>query len=440
VLPVFLLLIYLTRGLLNYIGKVMAAELLAPTIDINKPPRREIDLAVESPVVLPRVASVLRANPGELGIDSELAPRTVYRVGIDDPYEAAWEKAAPELIADIKGYERDVDRHVHNRRMSGRWQREPQADAYGDARLWGDQETLREVLADIGSVALEKWQRSIPSPFALLPVYSPLPGSPLFNRRGRQVGELDEITSAILTVLKEPHGVRSRGAVMAHALRQYVDRGSLGGEELKVASVASGTTLPVLLEAKETGVPTAITPIDIDNTATSFVLPLAEQVGFPGRINPPINDVDAFKPEDVHQLAMELAANGQRPHVAEFGGAWEYIKDHASEVLAAWYDLIQPGGLLIGSQIRSDRGIMGGNPHDPSTEFTMGAVCWPYIETRTPKEVMRVIKEAGINPDQVTLYLPEDGVNTIFAIDKPKYSHLGSIARRTINFASRGLK
>lgn len=49
----------------------------------------------------------------------------------------------------------------------------------------------------------------------------------------------------------------------------------------------------------------------------------------------------------------------------------------------------------------------------------MGTIGWPYIETRSPAELMKIVREVGIAPETVQLYLPTDGVYTVVCVDKP---------------------
>jgi hypothetical protein len=83
----------------------------------------------------------------------------------------------------------------------------------------------------------------------------------------------------------------------------------------------------------------------------------------------------------------------------------------AIEFLETAYSLLKPGGVLVLGNMRDTH---------PQLDFTTKVVRWPYIRPRSLDRVMDIVKKAGINPKNVTLYQAGDNVYTVAAITKDK--------------------
>jgi len=96
-------------------------------------------------------------------------------------------------------------------------------------------------------------------------------------------------------------------------------------------------------------------------------------------------------------------------------GIFEYTGGNSKRdpvsFLKSGYDMLYPGGRLIFGQMLDTR---------PNPDFTMGIIGWPYVQMRSPAEIMEIVVKAGISPKEVKMYFPTDGVYTVVSIDKPK--------------------
>lgn len=366
------------------------------------------------------IESVREATAAELGIPEELAPGAIYEVAVSDPYVEALN---PELVTFVKAREDQADAHARIRREAGMWERKA-GTAYIDSegntrdkrRSWGDPVAHKEFFDELNSDALAKWLSHIPSANALTILSDPESLDVVTGRDGT-TAEADEVAKLWLTACTDAQAIRNRGTVMAELVNGYVSDTAARGEidknhALKWMSVACGTALPAMKAALKSGIKPEMLLVDIDENALKSTEELGSRIGYQGTLEQHMTNI--FSSKDMAELRTYLGDNGGRPRIIDLMGIFEYTGEHTgidpAEFLRSNYDMLHPGGRLVLGQMRDDR---------PNPDFTMGVVGWPYIVMRSPSEVMQVIKDAGIPVESAKLYVPEDGVYTVCAIDKP---------------------
>lgn len=369
---------------------------------------------------LGRIDSFREATAAEFNIPDELAPGVIFKVDVTDPYVEALN---PEVVAYVKAREDQADAHARERREAGKWERKA-GTAYIDSegntrdkrRSWGDPVAHKEFFDELNSDALTQWLSLIPSANALTVLSDPEALDVVSGRNGT-TAEADDTAKLWLTACTDAQAIRNRGTVMAELVNGYVNEAAEKGDinktqALKWMSVACGTALPAMKAALKSGIDPEMLLVDIDENALKSTEALGEKIGYKGTLEQHMTNI--FSPEDMAELRTYLGDNGGRPRIIDLMGIFEYTGEHTgidpATFLRSNYDMLHPGGRLILGQMRDDR---------PNPDFTMGVVGWPFIVMRSPSEVMQVIKDAGIPVEAAKLYIPEDGVYTVCAIDKP---------------------
>ena len=91
-------------------------------------------------------------------------------------------------------------------------------------------------------------------------------------------------------------------------------------------------------------------------------------------------------------------------------GLWEYLDfKQAKAFLKMLYPKLKEEGSMIVSNMRTER---------PFPHYNQRAVGWPKLYMRTEAELIDIVEAAGINPMNVTITTPEDGVYAVMEIKK----------------------
>lgn len=394
-------------------------------VPIGPYPDGEMDLLAPHELFeLPSIVETHDIDPASLGISPELAPARTVAVTVDDPYLRRYSAKQAEAVM---MYERHIDTVVRHRRQRGLWA-PLDGEVYIDGiKGKGDPPILQRIFDDLDrlgkdgftSAGMQAWHQLIPSATALLALADPFSIQTLHNNRTHEVlGEMDDTSRLLLTLLSDPRGIRSRAAVMAKSFTEHIHASSLDDKHprgTKWMSVACGTALPAMKAAIHAGIDPELLLLDWDRGAMSATQELATVLGFEGKLNQ--RCINIFNPASVAKLREELGSNGDRPTEIDMMGIFEYVSKHTASTgrdpalfLRSWYDMLAPGGRLVLGQMRRDR---------PNPDFTMGAVCWPHVVMRSPSEVMQIIRDAGIRTKTAQMFVPDDGVYTVCALDKP---------------------
>lgn len=361
---------------------------------------------------------------GTTGIPEKLYPKAVYEVEVTDPYVEAH---TPQIRERIAAIESAHDAFAKERRVAGSWQRKPgtayfddesQANAQKGRFTWGDPVSCNRFFMDeLQSEGIDAWRSKIPSAKALGDLADPLSRIEIEDKRGK-MHPMDQTAREWLSLCTDAVAIRSRGTIMAQAVREYVAKKMENAGNLELAgwhwlSIACGTALPAMKAAMFAGIKPEMLMVDLDKSALRATQNLAVEIGFEGPISQ-ISNVNIFDVNAMGRFQQELIATGKLPDLIDLMGIFEYTGDNLGVDPAAFlrsvYDMLRPGGRLVFGQMRADR---------PAADFTMGVVSWPYVEMRTMSEFMSIIDAAGIPLKFTQLYLPSDGVYTVGVVDKP---------------------
>lgn len=399
--------------------------------DTLTPPVLNFEKMIESErYQLGTIKEIEQVDPSEFGISQDLAPGAAYKLKVSDPYVEALD---PSLVASVRHREDQADTMARGRREAGMWERKAGTayiDSEGNTRdkriKWGDPVAHDEFFGEMGSDALRMWLSHIPSANALTHLSDPVNLKEITHRNGKVTADVDDVARLWLTTCTDAQAIRNRGTVMAELVSAYVANAESKGDDLhqkslKWMSVACGTALPAMKAAQRANIEPELLLVDIDEKALSSTQALGKEIGFVGSLEQTMTNI--FDENDMAALRESLGENGDRPRIIDLMGIFEYTGEHTgidpAKFLRSNYDMLHPGGRLVLGQMRDDR---------PNADFTMGVVGWPFIVMRSPEEVMQIISDAGIPPEAAKIYMPEDGVYTVCAIDKPEGAESFAVA------------
>ena len=341
------------------------------------------------------------ADDVEIGAKKKLpSGATLFKVS----YHDAHEHAEPKVRA-------SVNDEIHNELI-------PKMEKYKKKR--GDDYKHREANHITESFfsqspVIDKWRKSMPTAAALYPLQKP-------EKKKLADGTVfDEVAERYFPHALDGVGLRSRASIMSHVMYEHFKDHDTSKEHLKWASLASGAAIPVfdaasrlLSEGKHVDMFLA----DIDTTALAFAKKLAEdEYDVHEKITVAKDNILRLK-----KLRRRIGVESQ--DAIDILGFFEYIpantwkyrkhkfrfnKPGAIELLETAYSLLKPGGLLVLGNMRDTH---------PQLTFTTQIVRWPYIRPRSLERLMDIIGQAGIQPEDVTLYQAGDNVYTVAAITK----------------------
>jgi SAM-dependent methyltransferase len=275
-------------------------------------------------------------------------------------------------------------------------------------RFWGAAEeglTLVEPAASFGY--MPRWRERVPSACALWPLQQ-LQLGPLPFDGGAELNDHDRLFFAHVA---DGIGIRSRAAVMAGLLhRHFRDLPSL-----RWLSLAAGAAVPVLAAAQrfaDAGVDLHIDLVDIDDEALRLAESHAGSTGLGGHIRTRLANLLDLEALDA------VAESQERYDMVDILGFFEYLPSQpvvksgmrvpsASDFLRAALRFVKPGGILVLGNMLDTH---------PQLDFVLRIVQWPYIQPRSPNELLALIAEAGVADERVTLLFPDDGVYALAVI------------------------
>jgi SAM-dependent methyltransferase len=259
------------------------------------------------------------------------------------------------------------------------------------------------VLDTLTGPEMDEWRKLLrldTSALALEPVYDPTRetmgrlGLPYSKELVRVYGDTDDGV-----------GIRSRGKVTTALVLEHVERvlGSSDGE-YPTLSIACGAARPILdLLDKDPRVTSTF--FDINPEVLKYAADRARERGSIKRVTTEIgNLVTKFirngLSEDEKATCMGIDAMG----------IVEYFGDVAArELLKNGFAKLKPGGMLVFGNMLTGRGQEGINQR---------VAQWPHLHMRTIEEDLEIIQNAGLPVRNTRVYVPQDGVYAIFAVEK----------------------
>lgn len=339
-----------------------------------------------------------------------------YDVVVCDPYV---ESLSHETRSSIDLVETSFAQMATENLQNGLWANDPavvydsetdrKKRIFGDIGEDGTMQTFSDYLDSPGYVT---WKKLLPSPKALEFLAGPEAYQYVVDRNGSRI-PIDDNFSSWLKGCLDAQGIRSRAAIMAWLIDDHIKK--TGNNSPDWVSVACGTALPAFQTAAHVneGFSPNMRLIDTDISALKRAEELHGLFNVNGNIKTEPNNI--FDPN--------VLADGEAD-IIDAMGIFEYISPALIEMLevkygiktspglflASCYRALKPGGKLIFGQMREDR---------KNKNFTLGTIGWPYIHTLNPIDVEKIVIDAGIDSSGLSTYTPQDGVYTVYTIDKP---------------------
>lgn len=251
-----------------------------------------------------------------------------------------------------------------------------------------------------GSQTMMNWQKDILKARALYPLQKPHDALRVLP------DGVDDYSMDVFMFAKDSIGIRSRAVVMKQSA--FMAAQDMPGNEVAILSLGSGAAVPTIDAASsirdQLHKTVKMDLCDIDAES----LQLASELMQDARI--PAGDVDMYVGHFIRKLDAMKKRNA-RVDIVEALGLFEYLKPRdATNLIKDAYELTKPGGVVIVSNMLSDR---------PQLEFNQFAVGWPYVVPRTENQLIGLAANAGLDPREMTLTVPEDGVYGVLEIRKP---------------------
>lgn len=361
---------------------------------------------------LGEVVRINEVKAADFGIPIELMPKAIYSVEIRDPYVECF---TLEEQAEVRNQEQEINDFARDRRLKGYWERKT-GTAYVDEaeqehfnkHVWGDPYSS-DIFFNrmLGSQAINIWKTKIPSASALVDLSNPLTPT-ILDKKGNPI-LVDYTAKKWWSLCTDGRAIRNRSTIMSRAVEEFIWRKNKDYDFCWM-SIACGTALPVMQSSVKSNINPRLILVDSDKKSLDATNTLANEIGFTGDTIQ-YNDINIFDTSDLENLKNRVSDN--LPDIVDLMGIFEYTGENIGvdpvSFLVSTYSLLSDNGRLIIGQMRDDR---------PMDDFTNGVVGWPYIHQRSPSNFLKIIQNAGISLNKVTLYFPDDGVYTIAVIDK----------------------
>lgn len=244
--------------------------------------------------------------------------------------------------------------------------------------------------------AMRAWAEYMPGGFATYHVHNP---ERLQVKNGKK---LDYITKMLFRHSYDGQGLRSRSYAMAWWLHEHLSEKTNG---IRWASIACGTGQPTFDASSIFTHPTHYLLIDTDENALAFAEKLSKSYNIE-KSQLTVRNLNVIKQRD--DLADELQLFA--PDCIDAMGLLEYLTDEdAVNLLQHLYQQLPKGGLLVFTN------MLHSHPH---LDVHKRALCWPGVNVRAEKEVLALLKKAGVPAATTTVLLPDDGVYGVYGVQK----------------------
>lgn len=310
---------------------------------------------------------------------SQVGSTHVYSLRVQDGYHEPWHKL-----------ERFATRLV-GARMEAYLAKRPHLD------FDHPKNTAKKMLYSLP--AWSEWATLMPGALALEPIHHPKQKRLPTGRR------LDPLTSRIFRHSLDTVGVRTR--TLAGGWIAYAYASERPGQPLNWVSLAGGTAAPTMLMVHAAGINRGTmryTNIDRDNWAVDIAKEVADFEGLQPQLTQ-LLVADIFDKKVLHQAVLPGTAD-----IIDLMGIFEYLDEQQSvKLLKLAYELLKPNGLIIACNMRSDH---------PQLNLHKRGVGWPSVIQKSIDDLISVCQQSGLNPDQLTIYQPLDGVYNVMRIVK----------------------
>ncbi len=247
--------------------------------------------------------------------------------------------------------------------------------------------------------ALKEWATLMPGALALEPIHHPKQKRLPSGRR------MDPLTSRIFRHSFDTVGVRTRTLAAGRLAYEYA--AEKPRQPINWVSLAGGTSAPTMLMVNAAGIDMKAiryTNIDQDSWAINVSRDVTAYEGIPPH-QAQLLVADIFDKNVLNATVVPGTAD-----IVDLMGIFEYLDEKQSvQLLSLAYNLLKPGGNIIACNMRMDH---------PQLNLHKRGVGWPHVIQKSAQELIVICRHAGINPQQLTIYQPLDGIYNVMRIIK----------------------
>lgn len=305
---------------------------------------------------------------------------------------------SPDRIAirgRIAGY---IDRVLQHPEWVGP---EVKVNSSGERELVCNNPVSKEMYSEMPAMA--SWRKElVPGAIALYPLQYP-------EERYLPNGvEIDDLTRSMFTNSLDAIGIRSRAKVMSQLASDHISKEGA----TNWTSLACGAAVPVLNAVEDNRDKIHdinLKLVDFDSSALDFAGDLAVDRG--------LVEGEEFEVMNRNLLRELIATDNLVKELGEESmdlvdalGIFEYFNENLStKFLSNAYKLVKPGGAVVVANMLDTH---------PEIQFNQRVIGWPTIYPRSVDDVKEIIKEAGIDFENVSVTIPSDGIYAVFEIKK----------------------
>jgi hypothetical protein len=228
---------------------------------------------------------------------------------------------------------------------------------------------------------------------------------------------IDEKSRAFFYHGLDAIGIRTRAKVMTEISSRFLHNRPAA----RWISLACGGAVPVMDALKECEDIDMIhlDLVDFNADALNFASDLATREAHLQEV-PTYNKESELRSYTTHEINLIRGLIVTDSLVDQFGegssdmvdalGIFEYFsKKDSTAFLKNAYRLVRDDGVLVIANMLADR---------PQMEFNRRGVGWPDLYPRSTDELAEIIVDAGIDPQNVRIIIPEDGIYAVVEIRK----------------------
>ncbi len=262
--------------------------------------------------------------------------------------------------------------------------------------------------------AMAEWSKLMPSALALWPLQRPLDDRLPAGEDLPNGADIDDQSRNFFLYSHDAIGMRSRATVFASVTARALDSLPVGNDRpVRWMSVASGAAVPVGDALSITNYPNEIHVdlVDISEDAQRMAAGVIADIDKPNVTFEPHYE-NVVRGLVVGDTLVDRLQAREDVDVLDALGIFEYIGNpkKAVEFAHNLYSMLRPGGtMVIGNMLDTH----------PDLAFNRYGIGWPSIYPRSKEEIVDILLTAGIQPEDMTVYEPADGVYAVVDIKKP---------------------
>ncbi|MDB5168565.1 MAG: hypothetical protein JWO55_823, partial [Candidatus Saccharibacteria bacterium] len=212
-------------------------------------------------------------------------------------------------------------------------------------------------------------------------------------------------------------GIRTRAKIMTEISTRYLN----DKPAARWVSLACGGAVPVidaLKESEEIGM-IHLDLVDFNQDALNFASELATREASLQKVSTysKESELRSYTTHEINLIRGLIATDSLVDQLGEGNsdmvdalGIFEYFsKKDSTTFLRNAYRLVRDDGVMVIANMLSDR---------PQIEFNKRAVGWPKLYPRSVEELAEIITDAGIDPQNARIIIPDDSIYAVVEIKK----------------------